>query len=385
MVDFSLTQKQKDWQEKARNFAQTVVRPLGVEMDRLPSHGGDWNERRKQYIDKAAAEGLFSLGMPEKYGGSGMDFMTMAVVLEELATGDQGLAFTSAMNSTSPILFAGTDEQKEKFLRMGTGKTPGMFTFALTEPGAGSDAAALSTTARLDNDEYVLNGTKCFISNGASAALHVIFATVDRSKGARGITAFVVEGDRPGVAGGKIEDKIGFRTAETAEVILTDVRIPMANRLGGEGDGFKIAMQFLEGARVLSAAAIGVGLARAGYDAVVDYFNRAQDPVKKAMGSQAIGFALAEMASAIEASRLLVWKACWLMDQGMPSTMNVAWAKFYATDMAIEVANRAVQLIGQHGYGNEHPLEKFVRDAKVLQIYEGTNEIAKLVANRFIK
>jgi alkylation response protein AidB-like acyl-CoA dehydrogenase len=385
VVGFNLTEKQKDWQKKAHHFAQTIVRPLGLEMDRLPEHGEEWRARRKEYIDKAAAEGLFSLGIDEKYGGSGLDFLTMAVVIEELAVGDQGLAFTTAMNSSSPILLAGTDEQKAKFLPLVAGKNPGMFAFSLTEPGAGSDAGALATTARLDNEEYILNGTKCFISNGASAALYTIFATVDRSTGVKGITAFIVEGDRPGVSGGKIEDKIGFRTSETAEVILNDVRIPKDNLIGGEGGGFKIAMQFLDGARLLSAGAIGVGAARAAYEGVLEYFNRAQDPVKKAIGSQPIAFALAEIASAIEASRLLVWKACWLKDQGMPATLNAAWAKFYASDIAVEAANKAVQLIGQYGYGDKHPLEKFVRDAKVLQIYEGTNQIAKLVAARFIK
>jgi alkylation response protein AidB-like acyl-CoA dehydrogenase len=385
MVGFELTEAQKKWKKKAREFAQTVVRPLSLKMDRLPKHGDEWDSLRKEYIDKAAAEGLFSLGIDKQYGGSGMDWLTMAVVVEELAVGDQGLAFTTTMNSTTTIHLAGTEEQKKKFLPLLAGKNPGIFAFSLTEPGAGSDAAALSTTARLDQDGYVLNGTKCFISSGTSATLHTVFATVDRSKGVKGITAFIVEGNRPGISGGKIEDKIGFRTAETAEVILNDVRIPRDNLLGAEGEGFKIAMQSLDGGRLLSAGAVGIGLARAAYESVVDYFHGAQDPVKKAMGSQPIAFTLAEMASAIEASRLLVWKACWLKDQGLPATLNVTWAKFYATDMAIEVANKAVQLIGHHGYGNDHPIEKFVRDAKVLQIYEGTNEITKLVAARFIK
>jgi alkylation response protein AidB-like acyl-CoA dehydrogenase len=385
MVSFELTEMQKRWQEKARKFAQTVMRPLGWEMDRLPGHDDMWKARAKEYTEKAAAEGLWSLGIPEKYGGNGLDFLTMAVVMEELAVGDAGLAFTTANGASRTILLAGTDEQKERFLPMVTGKNPAICAFALTEPGAGSDASALSTKAQLDNDGYILNGTKCFVSNGGSANLYIIFATVDRSRGIKGITAFIVERDRPGIQGGKIEDKMGFRTSEAAEVILNDVRIPKENLLGGEGSGFKIAMQFLDGARVLYAGAIAVGLARAAYETAVDFFNQSPEPVKIALGTQPISFALAEIASAIEASRLMVWKASWLLDQRLPATLNAAWAKFFASDMANEAANKVVQIIGQHGYGKEHPAEKYVRDAKILQLYEGTNEINKLVASRFIK
>jgi alkylation response protein AidB-like acyl-CoA dehydrogenase len=339
---------------------------------------------RTEYIQKAAAEGLFSLGIPEKYGGSGMDFLTMAVVLEELAAGDAALAFTTAMNATSPILSSGTEEQKNRFLPMMAGKTPGMASFALTEPGAGSDASSILTKAELDGDEYVINGSKCFISNGGSASLYILFATLDRSKGVKGITAFIVEGDRKGIEVGKIENKIGFRASETAEISLNDLRIPKENLLGGEGSGFKIAMQSLDGARILSVGAIGIGLAKAAYEGAVAFFNESSSSLKGSLGHQPISFALADIACAVEAIRLMVWKASWLLDQGLPSTMNAAWVKIYASDMAIETANKAVQVIGHHSYGEKYPLEKFVRDAKILQIYEGTNEISRLVASRFI-
>ena len=385
MISFELTQEQKRWQEKAREFSRTVVRPLGWEMDRLPGHGEEWNALRQEYIEKAAQEGLYALGIPPEYGGSGMDCVTMAIVLEELAAGDAGLAFTTAMNATSPILFAGTQAQKEKFLPMVAGRNPGMFAFALTEPGAGSDASALLTKAELDKNEYVINGNKRFISNGASAGLYCVFATTDKTKGVKGISVFIIEGNRAGISGGKIEDKIGFRTSETAEVVFTDVRIPEENRLSSEGSGFKVAMQFLDGARILSAGAIAVGLAKAAYDDVVDFFNHSSESDKKNLGAQPISFTLAGIASAIEASRLLVWKAGWMLDQGLSATLNAAWSKFYASDMCIEAANNAVQLLGLHGYGKEHPLEKYLRDAKVLQIYEGTNEICRLVASRFIR
>lgn len=385
MISFELTQEQKQWQEKAREFSRAVVRPLGWEMDRLPGHGEEWNVLRREYIEKAAQEGLYALGIPPEYGGSGMDCVTMAIVLEELAAGDAGLAFTTAMNATSPILFAGTEAQKEKFLPMVAGRKPVMFAFALTEPGAGSDASALLTKAELDKNEYVINGNKRFISNGASAGLYCVFATTDKTKGVKGISVFIIEGNRAGISGGKIEDKIGFRTSETAEVVFTDVRIPEENRLSSEGSGFKVAMQFLDGARILSAGAIAVGLARAAYDDVVDFFNHSSESDKKNLGAQPISFTLAGIASAIEASRLLVWKAGWMLDQGLSATLNAAWSKFYASDMCIEATNNAVQLLGLHGYGKEHPLEKYLRDAKVLQIYEGTNEICRLVASRFIK
>jgi alkylation response protein AidB-like acyl-CoA dehydrogenase len=385
MISFELTQEQKQWQEKAREFSRAVVRPLGWEMDRLPGHGEEWNTLRQEYIEKAAQKGLYALGIPQEYGGSGMDCVTMALVLEELAVGDAGLAFTTAMNATSPILFAGTEAQKEKFLPMVAGRKPVMFAFALTEPGAGSDASSLLTKAELDKNEYIINGNKRFISNGASAGLYCLFAMTGKTKGVKGISAFLVEGNRTGISGGKIEDKIGFRTSETAEVVFSDVRIPAENRLGSEGSGFKIAMQYLDGARILSAGAIAVGLVRAAYEDVVDFFNHSSESVKKNLGAQPISFTLAEIASAIEASRLLVWKAGWMLDRGISATLNAAWSKFFATDQCIEAINKAVQLLGLHGYGKEHPLEKYLRDAKVLQIYEGTNEICRLVASRFIK
>jgi acyl-CoA dehydrogenase len=255
--------------------------------------------------------------------------------------------------------------------------------FALTEPNAGSDAGAVSTQARREGDEYVLNGEKCFISSGDLAALYVVFATVDKSKGVGGITGFLLPGDTKGISRGKIEDKMGFHSNHTGVVVLNDVRIPVEDRLGEEGSGFMIAMKLLEIARVISCGVVGVGLARGAYETTLKFLKTHSD-AKTLMMQQPISFDLADMLASIEATRLLVWKACWMLDNELPSGAMSALTKFYASDMALEIANKGMQLVGPHAYTEEYHLDKLVRDAKLLQIYEGTNQISRLVVSRDI-
>lgn len=379
MISFELSQDQELWRNKAKAFAEEEIRPIAWKIDKGLVKGYS-----SELIKKMNDQGLLSLGFPVTYGGSGLDLLTTAIVLEELAVGDGGISFTASLNSLNSISIAGTEAQQKAFLPLITDKSkPSLISFALTEPNAGSDAGSIITTARAEGREYVLNGEKCFISNGGLASIYAVFATVDRSKGAKGITAFIVPKDSQGLSFGKIEDKMGFRSSQTASFSLADVRVPVEYRLGQEGEGFKIAMKELDMLRVLACGAVGVGIARAAYEDSVKFFKTVGN-IKAILGQQAIAFDLADMAASIEASRLMVWKSCWLMDQRLPGTLASSLSKFYASDMAVNVANKGVKLLGHHAYTESFPLEKYVRDAKILQIYEGTNQIARLVASRGI-
>ena len=379
MISFELTEEQQHWQEKARDFAEKEIKPLAWKIDRGLTQEFHW-----PLIKKMAEQDLLSLGMPSEYGGSDLDFLTTGIVIEELAVADIGIAFTAGMNAATPLSLMGTEEQKKKFLPLTCDrKNPGLAGFALTEPNAGSDAGAVSTQARREGDEYVLNGEKCFISSGDMAALYVVFATVDKSKGVGGITGFLLPGDTEGISRGKIEDKMGFHSNHTGVVVLNDVRIPVEDRLGEEGSGFMIAMKLLEIARVISCGVVGVGLARGAYETTLKFLKTHSD-AKTLMMQQPISFDLADMLASIEATRLLVWKACWMLDNELPSGAMSALTKFYASDMALEIANKGMQLVGPHAYTEEYHLDKLVRDAKLLQIYEGTNQISRLVVSRDI-
>jgi acyl-CoA dehydrogenase len=377
MIGFDLTPEQEKWRDKARRFAEEDIAPVAWDIDKGIYDGFHW-----PLIRRMAEEGLFSLGVPQAYGGSGLDIMTMCLVIEELATADPGIAFTATLNSYVPLVIAGTEEQKRTFFPLTCDPSnPGLAAFALTEPNAGSDAAAVATTARPDGDEYVLNGEKCFISNGDMASLYTVFATVDRHSGVRGITAFLVPGDTPGLSRGKIEAKMGFKSNHTGVFALNDVRVPAANRLGREGDGFGIAMKILEVLRIVSCGAVGVGLARGAHEATLKFFAEKSTP-KTILNQQALAFPLADMLAMVEAARLLVWKTAWLLDNGRQAGTMSGLTKFFASDAALAVAEEGLRLVGPHGYTRDYPLEKCVREAKLLQIYEGTNQISRLVASR---
>ncbi len=375
MIDFELTEEQKAIQRLAQDFAQKEIVPVAAEYDRLGKHPQD-------IVEKAFEIGLMNLTVPEEYGGAGLGSLEECLVAEELAAGCVGIGTTIMANSLglTPILIAGTPEQKKEFL-IPHCSGPNLAAFNLTEPGAGSDAGSMRTRAERVGDEYVITGTKCFISNGGVASLHTVFAITDPERGTRGISAFVVPADTPGLKIGKKEDKMGQRATNTSEVIYEEVRVPARNRLGQEGDGFKIAMMTLDKSRP-GVGAAAVGLARAALEAAIKYAKERVQFQQPIANFQAIQFMLADMAIKIETARLMCWKAAWMSDHGMRNTYESAIAKCYATDIAMEVTTDAVQIFGGYGYMKDYPVEKYMRDAKLMQIYEGTNQIQRVVISR---
>ena len=378
MVEFELTDEQKLMQKTAHEFAEREMRPVALDYDKkgvMPMH----------VVQKAHDIGMDTAFIPEKYGGGGItSTLTHCIVMEELNWGCAGIAtgLIGAGLAYLPIIHMGTEEQKERFLRRFCGVEAKLGALCLTEPDAGSDVAAISTTAVRDADEWVLNGTKRFITNGGIAEMHVVFATIDKSLKHFGLRAFVIEKDTPGLKMGKVEDKMGVRASHTAEVLLEDCRIPEENMLGAEDSGaFVGAMKALEASRPLVAAG-AVGVARAAYEWALDYSR-----TRKAFGGpiakkQGIAFLLADMKTKVDAARLLTWRAAWMLDQGMPMNKEASIAKLYAADIAMEVTTDAVQIGGGTAYMKDEPVEKYMRDAKVFQIWEGTSQVQRLVISR---
>lgn len=378
-MEFALTEEQLELQEMVREFVAKEITPYVAEMDRE-------NHAREGLMEKAADMGLLNVVVPEEYGGMGLDSVTVAVIYEELGKGCAGVATSIAANSLAsyPILLAGTEKQKKAHCDLlNEGK---LAAFALTEPGAGSDAGAVSTSAVKDKEAgtYTLNGAKAFITNGGIADTYLVFANTRKTGGIRGLTAFIVPKGTPGFSVGKKEDKMGIRPSNTCELILQDVVIPEANRVGREGEGFRIAMNTLDNARPF-VGAVSVGLAQAALDCAVKYAKERKQFGQPIASFQMIQNMIADMAMRIEAARMLVYKACWMRDQGMEFSKEAAMAKCYAADTAMEVTTNAVQIMGGYGYSREYPVEKMMRDAKIMQIYEGTNQIQRLViANKII-
>jgi acyl-CoA dehydrogenase len=372
MIGFDLTQEQTALQDMARKFAANEIRPRAVECD----HAGTFPE---DIFEKAFGLGLMSGYIPEEYGGLGLKALDTCIIEEELAWGCSGIATSMTCNglALTPILVAGTEDQKKRFVAPFAEKLR-YASFCLTEPGSGSDAGGIATTAKREGDGYTINGRKCFITNGSYAAQYTVFASTDRSKGHKGLSAFVVPRSLPGVSVGKKEDKMGQRASDTADVLFEDVKVPAENRLGKEGEGFKIAMITLDYARP-TVAAMSVGVARAAFELAMQYSKeRVQFGVPIAM-NQAIHFLLADMAMDIEAARLLTYKGAWLLDAGKRNTKESSFAKAFAADLAMRVTTDAVQIYGGYGYMRDYPVEKLMRDAKLLQIYEGTSQIQRMV------
>ncbi len=373
MVNFSLSAEQKALQESAREFAQKEIAPVALQYDKEPAFP-------EQIIQKAHAAGLMNLTCPQAYGGQGMGLVDAALITEELNAACAALAGMIGINSLAcgPILIGGTEEQKRRFLipLNQTGKTAA---FCLTEREAGSDAGGVKTQAKLEGDHYVLTGQKCFITNAGYADLYTIFATVDPAKRTAGITGFIVPRETQGLSIGKVEDKMGQRALNVAEVNLDNAIVPVENRLGDEGEGFKIAMKTLDEGRV-NIATCAVGLSRAAFEAALKYA-RERVQFGKSIGSfQALNFMLADMAAALDSARLLTWYAAFLGDQEGRYSREAAQAKFVASDVAMRVTNDAVQIHGGYGYTKDYAVEKYMRDAKLMQIYEGTNQINRMVA-----
>ncbi len=372
MIGFDLTQEQIALQDMARKFAANEIRPRAAECDRTGEFPAD-------LFAKAFDLGLMTGFIPEPYGGLGLSALDACLIEEELGWGCSGIATSMTANglALTPILLGGTEEQKKAFVEPFS-KTLQYASFCLTEPGAGSDAGGVATTAKRDGDDYIVSGRKCFITNGSHASQYTLFASTDRSKGHKGLSVFVVPRSAPGVSAGKKEDKMGQRASNTSDVLFEDVRVPAANRIGAEGDGFKIAMKTLDYARP-TVAAMAVGVARAAFELAMQYAKeRVQFGVPIAM-NQAIHFLLADMATDIEAARLLTYKGAWLLDQGKRSTKESSFAKAFAADLAMRVTTDAVQIYGGYGYMKDYPVEKLMRDAKLLQIYEGTSQIQRMV------
>lgn len=378
-MDFALNEEQLELQEMVREFVEKEITPYAAEMDRE-------NHMREGLIERANEMGLLNVIVPEELDGPGLDSISIAAIYEELGKGCAGVATSLAANSlaTCPVLIAGTDEQKQMYCDVLN--NGGLAAFALTEPGAGSDAGGVSTRAVKNKEDgtYTLNGSKIFITNAGIADIFLVFANTRKTGGIRGLTAFIVPKDTPGLRVGKKEDKMGIRPSNTCELILEDVVVPEANRVGREGEGFRIAMNTLDSARPF-VGAVSVGIAQAALDCAVKYAKERRQFGQPIASFQLVQGMIADMAMKVETARLMVYKACWMRDQGMEFSKEAAMAKCYAADVAMQVTTDAVQVMGGYGYSREYPVEKMMRDAKIMQIYEGTNQIQRLViANKIL-
>lgn len=375
MISFSLTEEQKALQEMAREFAQKEMKPSAAKYDK----GEEFPEG---IMKKAFEVGFLTCTIPKEYGGGGLSDLDTVIISEELAAGCAGMYTTMMVNALAytPIILFGSDEQKKKFLTLQTEKMS-FASFCLTEREAGSDAGSLKTHAKKVGSEYVINGSKCFISNGGIASLYVVFANSIPDKGMRGISAFIVPRETPGITIGKVEDKMGHRASNTVELFFDDLKVPEENLLAKEGLGFVIAMNTLDKTRAPVGAA-GVGVARAALEYATEYAKTRVQFGKPIALFQHISFKIAQMATEINAARHLVWHAAWLMDEGQPCGKESAMAKAFGSDVAMKVTTECLQIFGGYGYMRDYPMEKLMRDAKLLQIYEGTNEIQRLIISR---
>jgi acyl-CoA dehydrogenase len=376
-VSFELSEDQRSLRELAHEFAEKEIRPRAAAYDEHQTHPAE-------VVEKAHALGLMNLHLPADLGGPELGLLDGAVITEELCWGCSGIATSLMANGlgSGPVIAAGTEEQKRTWLAPLL-DAPILCSFALTEPDAGSDVARLKTRAERRGGEYLLNGSKTFITNAGHAEWAVVFAKTDPDQGHRGISAFVVPMDTPGVTIEKHLDKMGQRATDTSAFALHDVAVPAANRLGEEGDGFRIAMRTLDGTR--PGTAIGaVGVARAAFELACDYSKERVTFDQPIAMHQGVSFLIADMATKIEAARLLTWQAAWMLDSGWgrKATLYSSMAKRFAADMAMEVTTDAVQIFGGYGYIKEYPVERLMRDAKLYQIYEGTSQIQRLVIAR---
>ncbi len=377
-MNFQLSEEHEMIRKMVRDFATNEVAPTAAERD---------EEERfdMELFHKMAELGLTGIPWPEEYGGIGSDYLAYCIAVEELSRVCASTGVTlSAHTSLAgwPLYKFGTEEQKQKYLRpMAQGEKIGAY--GLTEPGSGSDAGGMKTTAKRDGDHYVLNGSKIFITNGGIADIYIVFASTNPDDKHRGTTAFIVESSYEGFSVGKKEKKLGIRSSPTTEIVFEDCRVPVENVLGEEGQGFKIAMMTLDGGRN-GIAAQAVGIAQGALDASISYSKERQQFGKPIVANQGISFKLADMATSIEASRLLTYQAAWLESNGLSYSKESAMAKLMAGDTAMKVTTEAVQVYGGYGYTKDYPVERFMRDAKITQIYEGTQEIQRLVISRMV-
>ncbi len=370
-MGYILSQDQKELQQSVKKFMEKEIKPYVSEVDesgRFPL----------ELYEKAFEMGLHCLGIPEEYGGGGLDLLTELILVEEISKVDAGIADSLGGNALAfqVLNLAGTDSQKKLFAER---VIPGGFAaFALTEANAGSDSAATRTAATREGDEYVITGTKCFITNGGVANIYIVFAKTDKEKGTKGISAFLVERERPGLSVGKEENKMGIRASNTCEVVFDHVRIPADHLIGTEGSGFKYAMQALDAGR-LAVSAMAIGIAQHALEEAAAYAKTRVtfgQPISK---FQAIQFMLADMDMKIESARQMMVHAATLAAEGISYTREAAMAKCISSDAAVDVATDAIQVLGGYGYSREYPVEKLLRDAKIFQIFEGTNQIQRVI------
>jgi butyryl-CoA dehydrogenase len=370
------------------NDSQNLVRDTmrAFAQKRLAPFAGAWDRDHtfpREALHELAGLGACGIVIPEAYGGAGLDYVSLAVTLEEIAAGDGATStILSVQNSVvcGPIFAFGNDDQKTRYLRPLAGGAK-MGCFCLTEPHAGSDAGAITTRAERVGENFVLNGVKQFITSGNTADVAIVFAVTDKSAGKKGISAFIVDTDAPGYSADRIEEKLGQRASDTAQVVFTNCRVPAANLLGREGEGYRIALSNLEAGRI-GIAAQSIGMARAAFEAALSYARERTSFGKPIVDHQALNFRLADMATALEAARQLVWHAAVLRDAGLPCLKEASMAKLFASEMAERVCSDAIQIHGGYGYVTDFPVERIYRDVRVCQIYEGTSDIQRMVIGR---
>ena len=375
-MDFALSPEHEQIRRTVRDFAERRIAPVVDEMERR-------GEFPHEIIREAAGLGLLGVPYPEEVGGTGLDSLAYAITVEELSrvSGSVGIIVSAHTSlGCNPLYLAGTDAQKERYLRpLASGAKLGAY--GLTEPGAGSDSRGTRTRARRDGDWWVLDGTKRFITNAGVADTYIVTAVTDREEGSGRISAFIVEAGTPGFAIGRMEEKLGLHASNTGELLFTDCRVPLENLLGPEGEGDKLFLKTLDGGRI-GIGAMALGLAQAAFEAASAYAKEREQFGKPIAAFQGVAFMIADMATEIDAARLLVYRAAWLKDQGRPYSTEAAMAKLYASEMASRVTNAAIQVHGGYGYVTEYKVERYLRDAKLTEIGEGTSQIQRLVIAR---
>lgn len=376
-MNLTYTDEQLMMRNMVRNFAQTEITPFIEQLEK--------GEFPRAIVNKMGEIGLMGITVPEEYGGSNMDFTSYIIAIHELSKVSAVLGVILSVHTsvgTNPILYFGNEEQKQKYVpKLASGEYLGAF--CLTEPQAGSDAASLSTRAVCDGDDYIINGAKVFITNGGEADVYIVFAVTDSTLGSKGISAFIVEKSMPGFIVGKDEEKMGLHGSRTVQLTFENLRVPVSNLLGTEGEGFKIAMANLDVGRI-GIAAQSLGIAEASLEAAIDYAKQRVQFGKPISAQQGVAFKLADMATKAEAAKLLVYNAANLRSQGKSCGKEASMAKLFASKTAMENAIEAVQVFGGYGYTKDYPVERYFRDAKVTQIYEGTNEIQKIVVSKHL-
>ena len=376
-MELKFTEEQIMMRNMVRDFAKTEIEPNIEKMEK--------GEFPREILKKMAALGLMGITIPEKYGGSEMDFTSYVIAIHELSKVSAVVGVILSVHTsvgTNPILYFGNEEQKQKFIpKLAAGEYLGAF--CLTEPSAGSDVGSMKSKAVKDGDHYKINGSKVFITNGGEADVYIVFASTDATQGSRGVSAFIVEKDTPGLIIGKDEHKMGLHGSRTVQLTFEDMKVPVENLLGQEGEGFKIALANLDVGRI-GIAAQALGIAEAAFEASVGYAKERVQFGKPIAAQQGVGFKLADMATAVEASKLLVYRAADLRTRGLASGKEASMAKLFASKTAVETSIEAVQVFGGYGYTEDYPVERYFRDAKVTEIYEGTSEIQRVVIGKHL-